>query len=111
MPLIKSEDIEKILKLHQEKHEVVLAPTTDNGTSILCFNREINIPRFFGKHSALRFKEWFEENSIPHCILKNNDAFRDIDTFKDLLELKENNILPEWLQEILKDSVINERKN
>lgn len=105
LPLIKSEEIKAILYRHKIEKKILLGPTPDNGTSILTFNKNNSFPLVFGKNSALRFRDVFEEEAISYEILESKDIYRDIDKFKDLLEIMENNSIPENIRQIIKECV------
>jgi len=101
LPLIKTENLEKIIKLHRKEGKIIIAPSPDNGTSILCFNKKIKFPFLFGKNSSLRFKENFKGNRIDFQLLTHEKSYNDIDTFKDLIELSKLNFIPDWLRKML----------
>lgn len=105
LPLIKSEEIKEILYRHKIEKKILLGPTPDNGTSILTFNKNNSFPLVFGKNSALRFRDVFEKEAISYEILESKDFYRDIDKFKDLLEIMENNSIPENIRQIIKECV------
>ncbi len=105
LPLIKSEEIEEILYKHKIEKKILLGPTPDNGTSILTFNKNNSFPLVFGKNSALRFRDVFEKEAISYAILESKSVYRDIDKFKDLIELMENNSIPENISQIIKECV------
>lgn len=105
LPLIKSEEIKAILYRHKIEKKILLGPTPDNGTSILTFNKNNSFPLVFGKNSALRFRDVFEEEAISYEILESKDIYRDIDKFKDLLEIMENNSIPENIRQIIEECV------
>ncbi|MCE7743050.1 MAG: NTP transferase domain-containing protein [Candidatus Heimdallarchaeota archaeon] len=111
LPLITSTHIENILENHIKTSDVVLAPTEDKGTSLVCFSKTHSFPGLFGKNSSLRFKEFFENNSIGIALLTYNEAYRDIDTFKDLIKIANNELLPNDLHSIFKECVEFEREN
>jgi 2-phospho-L-lactate guanylyltransferase len=100
LPLINTESITKIIKLHEVGEKIILAPTLDNGTSILCFNRNDKFPFLFGINSSLRFKEAFKKESLNFEILIHQNVYKDMDTLKDLIELSELNFIPDWLEAI-----------
>jgi 2-phospho-L-lactate guanylyltransferase len=87
LPLIKSEEIKEIIYRHKIEKKILLGPTPDNGTSILTFNKNNSFPLVFGKNSALRFRDVFEKEALSYEILESKDVYRDIDKFKDLLEI------------------------
>lgn len=105
LPLIKSEEIQKILHKYKTEKKILLGPTPDNGTSILTFNKNNSFPLVFGKNSALKFRDVFEKEAISYEILENKDVYRDIDKFKDLIEIMENNSIPENIKQIIKECV------
>ena len=105
LPLIKSEDLQLILNKHTNEKKIMLGPTPDNGTSILVFNKRDSFPLVFGKNSALRFREVFESLGSSFEILESKNAYRDIDKFKDLVELEENSYLPNNIKQIIKECV------
>jgi len=105
LPLINSEEIKEILCKHKIEKKILLGPTPDNGTSILTFNKNNAFPLVFGKNSALRFKDVFEKEALSYEILESKFVYRDIDKFKDLIELKENNSIPENIKQIIKECV------
>ena len=102
LPLLKTENMIKVIETIREGKNVVLAPTSDNGTSILGFNKRVSFPLVFGIDSALKFKKIFNENKFEHKILPHVMGYRDIDTFKDLIELENYNSLPDWLLKFIK---------
>ena len=108
LPLINTETITKIIKLCKMEGKIILAPTLDNGTSILCFNKRVKFPFLFGKNSSLRFKEKFREDGLDFELLEHEEAYNDIDTFKDLLKLSELKSIPEWLKKILESCNLHE---
>ena len=101
LPLIKTESITKIIRLHKMEGKIILAPTLDNGTSILCFNKRVKFPFLFGINSSLKFKEMFIEDGLDFELLVHESAYNDIDTFKDLIKLSELDSIPEWFKKIL----------
>jgi 2-phospho-L-lactate guanylyltransferase len=105
LPLIKSENIQFILNKYSVEKKILLAPTPDKGTSILIFNQKNNFPLVFGKESALRFQEVFQKLELPFVILETKNAYRDIDKFKDLVELEKNSYLQNNIKEIIKECV------
>ena len=105
LPLVTSQNIQEVIDYHISTNDVVLAPTEDNGTSIICFNKNINLPRLFGKNSSLRFKEYFKNNEIGFNLLNYRESYRDIDTFKDLIKISKNELLSKELISIFKECV------
>lgn len=105
LPLLTSTDIEEIFEEHIKMNKVVLAPTEDKGTSIICFDKVIKFPGVFGKNSSIRFQEFFEKNKVGFYLKPYNETYRDIDTFKDLIKIIETNLLPPKLQSIFKECV------
>ena len=101
LQLLKTEDVERVIIEVKQNHKIVLAPTFDNGTSILGFYKDMLFPLLFGDNSAKKFQKMFLEKDIENKLLTYSDRYKDIDTFKDLIELKRNNILPDWLAEII----------
>ncbi len=102
LPLINTETLAKIIKLHELERKIILAPTLDNGTSILCFNRNDKFPFLFGINSSLKFKDVFKKEGRDFKLLMHENVYNDIDTFKDLIELSELNFIPDWLKKILR---------
>ena len=111
LPLITSHYIQEIINQYDKTHHIVLAPSEDKGTSIICFRKNEVFPKLFGKNSSLRFKEYYENLSIEITINEYIEAYRDIDTFKDLIEIVKNELLPTNLQKIFKECVENGRKD
>ncbi|MHA1203182.1 MAG: NTP transferase domain-containing protein [Candidatus Heimdallarchaeaceae archaeon] len=111
LPLITSTHIEDVIENHVETSKVVLAPTEDKGTSLICFNKTQIFPGLFGKNSSLRFKEFFENNSFGIVLKAYEEAYRDIDTFKDLIKIANNELLPNDLHSIFKECVKLERED
>lgn len=101
LPLIKTENIAEIISFHRMEGKIIIAPSPDNGTSIICFNKKIKFPFLFGKNSSLNFKENFKRNRRNFQLLNYEEAYKDIDTFKDLIELSKLNSIPNWLRKIL----------
>ena len=101
LPLIKTENITEIINFHRMEGKIIIAPSPDNGTSIICFNKKIKFPFLFGKNSSLNFKENFKRNRRNFQLLNYEEAYKDIDTFKDLIELSKLNSIPNWLRKIL----------
>lgn len=101
LPLIRREDLVKIVNLHKTGLEVVVAPSADNGTSILCFSSKLIFPFVFGINSALKYQKIFSEKRIKLRLLEYEKHYRDIDTFKDLREIKEIDSTPRWLKEVV----------
>ncbi|MFW9853261.1 MAG: hypothetical protein ACFFDS_09970, partial [Candidatus Thorarchaeota archaeon] len=97
-----------IIKLHKMEGKIILAPTLDNGTSILSFNRSDKFPFLFGLNSALRFKEIFKKKGLNFEILIHENFYNDIDTFKDLIKISKLDFIPEWLKRILEKCGLNE---
>ena len=110
LPLIKHTHIESILNSVKKKKDVVVAPAGDNGTSVLCFKRTINIPFFYGEKSAIKFSKYMKESGINSLILKKEHCYQDIDTLKDLIDLNQNNFLPKWLKGYLKEVLLCKKK-
>lgn len=102
LPLLKAENMIKVIETIKEGKKAVLAPTSDNGTSILGFNKSVSFPLAFGVDSALKFKKIFNDNNIEHEILPYVIGYRDIDTLKDLIELESYSSLPDWLLKFIK---------
>ncbi len=111
LPLITANHIEDIINKYKKTLKAILAPTADKGTSIICFRRKEKFPKVFGRNSSLRFKEFFERNSIGITVNKYNKAYRDIDTFKDLIEIADNELLSNELRSIFKECVEFERED
>jgi 2-phospho-L-lactate guanylyltransferase len=111
LPLITSEKIDEILQKHIKDNKIILAPTKDKGTSIICFHRETIFPGVFGKNSSIRFKEFFENHSVGIVLMSYNETYRDIDTLKDLIKIASNELLPNELHPIFQECVEFERKN
>ncbi len=111
LPLIKSTHIEEILEDYLKTNSVILAPTEDKGTSIICFNKTYGFPGLFGKNSSLKFKDFFERNPEGIILKTYREAYRDIDTFKDLIKIANNELLPNGLHSIFKECVKFEREN
>ena len=102
LPLLKTEDMRKVIETIKTGINVVLAPTSDNGTSILGFNKSVSFPLLFGIDSALKFENMFKDQNIKYEILPHAIGYRDIDTFKDLMELENNSSVPDWLLKFIK---------
>ena len=102
LPLLKTEDMRKVIETIKTGINVVLAPTSDNGTSILGFNKSVSFPLLFGIDSALKFENMFKDQNIKYEILPHSIGYRDIDTFKDLMELENNSSVPDWLLKFIK---------
>jgi len=103
LPLIKNSRIKSILETVEQENKVIIAPAKDYGTSILCFNRNAPFPFFYGKKSAKRLANYLTKTSINHQVLEYGFCYQDIDTFKDLTNLNQNNSLPEWLKSYFKE--------
>ncbi|MHA1304059.1 MAG: 2-phospho-L-lactate guanylyltransferase [Candidatus Heimdallarchaeaceae archaeon] len=101
LPLIKCEDIEIILN-SLENYEVVIAPSGDNGTSVLGFHKHINLEFVFGNESSIKFKEQLEKHKIRFKLLKHKKSFMDIDELNDIVALIEDEILPHWMMKYLR---------
>ena len=102
LPLLKTEDVTKVIEKIKEGTNIVLAPTSNNGTSILGFNMSVSFPLLFGVDSASRFEKMFKNQNIDYEILPHVIGYRDIDTFKDLIELENYSSVPDWLLKFLK---------
>ena len=102
LPLLKTENLKKVIDTIKEGINAVLAPTSDNGTSILGFDRSVSFPLLFGVNSALKFESLFKERNIEYEILPHVIGYRDIDTFKDLMELENYSSVPDWLLKFIK---------
>ncbi|MHA2357201.1 MAG: 2-phospho-L-lactate guanylyltransferase [Candidatus Heimdallarchaeaceae archaeon] len=103
LPFLNSRIVEQIINSHKEDNQIVIAPSDDNGTSILCFNTKSNFPFVFGQKSSIRFEELFKKNNIDFLLLEYEETYRDIDTFKDLIEIENFKSVPEWLIEIIEE--------
>ncbi len=103
LPLINNFHIKSILETVEQEKKVIIAPAEDYGTSILCFNRNVSFPFFYGKKSAKRLANYLTKTSINHQVLEYDFCYQDIDTFKDLTNLNQNNSLPEWLKSYFKE--------
>ena len=102
LPLLNKKDVMIVIEKIKEGNNAVLAPTSDNGTSILGFSKHVSFPLAFGVNSALKFKEIFNERKIRHVILPHVKGYRDIDTFKDLIDLESYSSLPDLLLKFIK---------
>lgn len=102
LPLINNFHIKSILETVEQEKKVIIAPAEDYGTSILCFNRNTRFPFFYGKKSAKRLTNYLTKISINHQVLEYEFWYQDIDTLKDLINLNQNNSLPEWLKSYFK---------
>ena len=98
LPLIRKEDLEKIINLHIIEKENIIATTSDDGTSLLCFNTNEEFPFVFGCNSASEYRRIFTEKKIKFRILGQEKYYRDIDTLKDLREIMKSDSVPEWLK-------------
>jgi len=105
LPFVRKEDLERIANLHKTCRKVIIAPTSDNGTSLLCFNSKDSFDFVFGCNSAIEFQKIFTEKRIKFQLLKYEKYYRDIDTFKDLSEIKSIDFIPNWLKKIV-DAVV-----
>lgn len=103
LPLINNSHINSILETVEKEKKVIIAPAKDYGTSVLCFNRNTPFPFFYGKKSAKRLANYLAKTSINHQVLKYDFRYQDIDTLKDLINLNQNNSLPEWLKSYFKE--------
>ncbi|MHA1552516.1 MAG: hypothetical protein ACTSQC_11290, partial [Candidatus Heimdallarchaeaceae archaeon] len=103
LPLINNSHINNILETVEQEEKVIIAPAKDNGTSVLCFNRNTTFPFFYGKKSAKRLSDYLTKASINHQVLEYDFWYQDIDTLKDLIDLNQNNSLPEWLKSYFKE--------
>jgi 2-phospho-L-lactate guanylyltransferase len=101
LPFIRKEDLIRIVNLHEASKDVIIAPSSDNGTSLLCFDSKKKFPFVFGHNSALKFQKMFSEKSISSRLLKHEKFYRDIDTFKDLREIEKLVSIPNWLKEVI----------
>ena len=98
LPLIRKEDLEKIVHLHIMEKENIIASTSDDGTSLLCFNTNEEFPFVFGCNSASEYQKIFTERKIKFRILNQEKYYRDIDTLKDLREIMKFDSIPDWLK-------------
>lgn len=105
LPLVRKEELERIVNLHKTSMEVIVAPSPDNGTSLLCFSSKEPFEFVFGYNSAVEYQRIFTENGIKFKLLKHEKHYRDIDTFKDLREIKGIDSIPNWLKKIV-DAVV-----
>lgn len=103
LPLINKSHINNILETVEQEKKVIIAPAKDNGTSILCFNQNVSFPFFYGEKSAEKLSNYLAEASINHQVLEYDFCYQDIDTLKDLINLNQNNSLPEWLKNYFKE--------
>jgi 2-phospho-L-lactate guanylyltransferase len=101
LPLVRKEDLEKIVDLHKKDEAIIIAPTSDNGTSLLCFSSNESFNFVFGCNSAIEYQRIFTEKAIKFRLLKHEEYYRDIDTFKDLREIEKLVSIPNWLKEII----------
>jgi len=111
LPLISKDEIEKTIYLIQETNQAIIAPSQDNGTSLLGFVRGSLTEFVFGKNSSYKFQEIFKTNKIPYHKLNYKKSFKDIDTFKDLTEIAQDDLCPKWLKEIVMEYRKNERED
>ncbi len=111
LPLISKDELEKTIYLLQEANQVIIAPSQDNGTSLLGFVKGSLTEFVFGKNSSKKFQEIFETNKIPYHKFDYKKSFKDIDTFKDLTEIAQDDLCPKWLKEIVMENGKNEREN
>ncbi|NPD89914.1 MAG: hypothetical protein HGN29_14475 [Asgard group archaeon] len=105
LPLVRKEDLERIVNLHKTGMEVIIAPSSDNGTSLLCFNSKKPFNFVFGNNSAVEYQKIFTEKGIKFKLLKHEKYYCDIDRFKDLREIKGFDFIPNWLKKIV-DAVV-----
>ncbi|MHA1222589.1 MAG: 2-phospho-L-lactate guanylyltransferase [Candidatus Heimdallarchaeaceae archaeon] len=110
LPLISKEVIEKTLKLCEDDKSIIIAPSPDKGTSMLCFSKEVEFPFFFGELSSLKFVDYFKKNNIKYKLLDFERPFSDIDTLKDLLKIQQMENFPKWLKHIF-NGINNEGEN
>lgn len=110
LPLIRKKILEEIIKQTLETERILIAPSPDLGTSIICYPKNTKFPFLFGEKSSEKFKNFFENNNLKYLLLDFNESFRDIDTFKDLMKFKEFNQVPQWFKDIL-EGLKDERKN
>jgi len=103
LPFLKNEVVERIINMYRKKNQIIIAPSNDNGTSILCFDTNANFPFVFGQKSSMHFQELFKNNNLQYTLLDYEISFKDIDTLKDLIEIGRLESLPEWLKEITKE--------
>jgi 2-phospho-L-lactate guanylyltransferase len=101
LPFIRKEDLIRIVNIHKASKDVIIAPSSDNGTSLLCFDSRKKFPFVFGQSSALKFQKMFSKKSIGFRLLKHEKFYRDIDTFKDLRDIEKFVSIPNWLKEII----------
>ena len=103
LPLINNSHIKNIIETVEQEKKVIIAPAKDNGTSVLCFNRSTPFPFFYGNKSAKRLANYLTKTSINHQVLEYDFWYQDIDTLEDLINLNQNNSLPEWLKSYFKE--------
>jgi 2-phospho-L-lactate guanylyltransferase (CobY/MobA/RfbA family) len=101
LPFVRKEDLERVVNLHKTSMQAIVAPSSDDGTSLLCFNLKEPFDFVFGYNSAVEYQKLFTEKGIKFKLLKHEKYYRDIDTFKDLREMKEFDFIPIWLKKIV----------
>lgn len=83
MPLVKSEDIEEVLRLGKQ-YSVVISRTNDNGTGILFRRPPDIIPTFFGKNSFSSHREYAEKRGASMAVIDRESLSFDIDEREDI---------------------------
>ncbi len=84
IPLILSQDLDKILLLGRKSSMVICPSRTGDGTNALLLNPPRAVMTFYGRRSFQRYiKEAFEQR-IPYYVHRSPRIALDIDTIKDL---------------------------
>jgi len=86
---IRKKEIWRIIKL-RKKYSVVIAPSENDGTSILAFSKKLlsEIEFCFGNNSSLIFEKQFKQKGINYFKLRYKNVFKDIDNLEDILSIK-----------------------
>ena len=88
IPLISTDDLERLAYMTQSESSLVLAPSRDGGTNALAFRAPLPIPLCFGRRSLAMHLDAAKRRSLQTQLLYST-SLRDIDRPEDLLWLME----------------------
>jgi len=110
IPLIKGEDISRIVKLTSEESSIVISPSEDAGTNALLQKPPNLIPACFGVHSFTKYVQKATARGIPIKFYCSKSVSLDIDSIEDLisfLKIKSQTTTRRFLEQIRVRRLVN----
>jgi 2-phospho-L-lactate guanylyltransferase len=84
IPLISSQDLDKILLFGRESSMVICPSRTGDGTNALFLNPPRAVMTFYGRRSFHRYVKEASKRRIPYYVHRSPRIALDIDTVKDI---------------------------